>query len=151
MNLTHDDVREIVGLLDASHFDELKIETARFKLTLKRAGDGGWTQESASAAPAASDAAAKSGRTEVALAPGTAAIRAPMVGTFYRAPKPGAEPFVEVGSKVGPDTVVAILEAMKLMNAVPAGTRGTVTEILIQNGELADQDRILMIVALDGA
>jgi len=150
MILTHDDVREIVALLDASPFDELKIETDRFKLTLKRSG-GGWTQESESAAAAGGGAAAKAQAAEAALAPGTAAIRAPMVGTFYRAPKPGAAPFVEIGAAVGPDTVVAILEAMKLMNAVPAGMCGTVSEIRVQNAEFVEQGQVLMIVALDAA
>ncbi len=145
MILTHDDVREIVALLDASPFDELRVETARFKLTLRRAAEGGWTQESESAAPAAAEAS-NARRAEATLAPGMTAVRAPMVGTFYRAPKPGAEPFVEVGAKVEPDTVIAILEAMKLMNAVPAAARGTVAEICVQNAEFVEQGQILMIL-----
>ncbi len=62
-----------------------------------------------------------------------------MPGTFYRAPRPGAVPFVEVGSQVSADTVVAIVETMKLMNSVPAGTRGRVAQILAANGEPVTQ------------
>jgi len=151
VNLTHDDVREIVALLDASPFDELKIETDRFKLTLRRAGGGGWTQESENAAPAGGHAPAKAQVAQMTLASGNAAIGSPMVGTFYRSPKPGAAPFVEVGSAVGPDSVVAILEAMKLMNAVPAGVSGTILEIRAQNGEFVELGQLLMLVKLDGA
>ena len=150
MILTHDDVREIVALLDASPFGELRVETGRFKLTLRRSGQGGWTQESESAAPAVAETS-RARPAEVALAPGMIAVRAPMVGTFYRAPKPGAEPFVDVGSKVGPDSVIAILEAMKLMNAVPAGAQGTVSEILAENAAFVEQGQVLMILRPDGA
>jgi acetyl-CoA carboxylase biotin carboxyl carrier protein len=77
---------------------------------------------------------------------GLVAVRAPLLGTFYRAPKPGAPPFVEVGDPVEEDTVVAIVETMKLMNSVPAGTRGRVAEICLRDGEFADQDAVLMLI-----
>ena len=72
------------------------------------------------------------------------AVRAPLPGTFYRAPRPGAAPFVEVGDEVREDTVVAIVETMKLMNSVPAGTRGRVAEIFVENAEPVGQGTILM-------
>lgn len=62
-------------------------------------------------------------------------IRAPMVGTFYRAPAPDAAPYVEVGSKVDEDTVVCIIEAMKVMNEIKAEVKGTITAILVENGQ----------------
>jgi acetyl-CoA carboxylase biotin carboxyl carrier protein len=65
-------------------------------------------------------------------------------GTFYRAPRPGAAPFVEVGDEVAEDTVVAIIETMKLMNSVHAGTRGRVAEICLENAEPAGQGAALM-------
>ena len=68
---------------------------------------------------------------------GLVAVVAPLPGTFYRAPRPGAPPFVEVGDAVGADTVVAIIETMKLMNSVPAGTPGRVARILVGNGDFA--------------
>jgi acetyl-CoA carboxylase biotin carboxyl carrier protein len=61
-----------------------------------------------------------------------------MLGTFYRAESPGAEPFVEVGTRVEPDTTVCIIEVMKMMNSVPAGVSGTVSEILVENAELVE-------------
>jgi acetyl-CoA carboxylase biotin carboxyl carrier protein len=75
---------------------------------------------------------------------GLADVAAPLPGTFYRAPRPGAAPFVEVGSPVSAGTVVAIVETMKLMNSVPAGTTGRVAQILIANGEPVTQGAALM-------
>jgi acetyl-CoA carboxylase biotin carboxyl carrier protein len=145
MNLTHDDVQEIIQLLNNSSFDELKIETDRFKLTLRRAGSGGWTQETQTApSERAAAAIAPEKSAAVTLEPGMVAVHAPLVGTFYRAPKPGAEPFVEVGSHVEEDTVVAIIETMKLMNSVPSGARGTIAEICVNNAEFVEHGRILM-------
>ncbi len=151
MNLTREDVAEIVSLLDSSSFDELRLETDKFKLVLRRGGAGGWVQESETRAPDAARAAAvvvKESAPAVALEPGTIAIRPPLMGTFYRAPKPGAAPFVEVGSVVEPDTAIGIVETMKLMNSVPAGARGTIEAIHAQNGEFVEQDRVLMILRL---
>jgi acetyl-CoA carboxylase biotin carboxyl carrier protein len=85
------------------------------------------------------------------LAAGTLEIRPPIVGTFYRAPKPGAPPFVEIGSEVQEDTVVAIIETMKLMNSIPAGVRGRVVEICVADAEFVEQDRVLMRVQPESA
>jgi len=82
-------------------------------------------------------------------ASGLVAVVAPLPGTFYRAPRPGAPPFVAVGSLVGPDTVVCIIETMKLMNSVTAGVSGTVTEILLANAQFAEQDTVLMRIRAD--
>ena len=73
-------------------------------------------------------------------------IKSPLPGTFYRAPRPGAAPFVEVGDTVGEDTVVAIVETMKLMNSVPAGIRGRVAEIRLANAESVAQGATLMLI-----
>jgi acetyl-CoA carboxylase biotin carboxyl carrier protein len=80
---------------------------------------------------------------------GLVSVVAPLPGTFYRAPRPGAPPFVEVGDAVGPDTVVAIIETMKLMNSVPAGTSGRVARIVLENGELAALGTTLMLIEPD--
>jgi acetyl-CoA carboxylase biotin carboxyl carrier protein len=151
MNLTNEDVQEILRMMDASSFDELQIETDRFKLTLRRGAQNGWTEErqtTGDAVPVASTATAPP-KTVVALEPGMVAIYPPLVGTFYRAPKPGAPPFVEVGSRVEEETVVAIIETMKLMNSVRAGARGTVVEIRAENAGFVEQDGVLMIVRAD--
>jgi acetyl-CoA carboxylase biotin carboxyl carrier protein len=77
------------------------------------------------------------------------AVRAPLPGTFYRAPRPGAAPFVEVGSRVGPDTVVGIVETMKLMNSVTADVGGTVAEICLGNAEFAAHGATLLRIRAD--
>ncbi len=77
-------------------------------------------------------------------------LPSPLLGTFYRAPKPGAPPFVEIGAQVEADTIVAIIEVMKLMNTVRAGVRGTVAEILKADGALAEYGETLMRVRKSG-
>jgi acetyl-CoA carboxylase biotin carboxyl carrier protein len=160
MKLTNEDVQEILDLLDATKFDVLHLQTDRFKLTLRRQPAGEWAQESESLATpriskdsALSSAASPqtTNATAVSSAPhdadenaGTIAIRASLPGTFYLAPRPGAPPFVEIGNTVQEDTVVGIIETMKLMNAIHAGARGTIAEILIPNAHFAEQNTILM-------
>jgi acetyl-CoA carboxylase biotin carboxyl carrier protein len=160
VDLTNDDVAEILALLDSLPYDELDLQTPRFRLTLRRT-PGGWTEESqtlteplaVTSAPngsAASPAAAPQPATESAapqrpaVAEGLVAVPTPLPGTFYRAPRPGAAPFVEVGDEVREDTVVAIVETMKLMNSVHAGTRGRVAEICLENAEPVGQGSTLM-------
>jgi acetyl-CoA carboxylase biotin carboxyl carrier protein len=182
VDLTNEDVADILALLDSLPYDSLDIETPRFRLTLRRAPGGGWTEESqvlaeaAQVTPALNGASAPSaaapapGLAEVpgvaevpggpgrALAPesagtaepggadGLAVVAAPLPGTFYRAPRPGADPFVQVGDEVGPDTVVAIVETMKLMNSVHAGATGRVARICVDNGEFAPLGTTLMLI-----
>lgn len=166
MDLTSDDVQDILQLLDGLPFGEMHLRTASFSLWLRRTADGEWTQETQVLpepvmTPAASPAEA-AGAPGVAEAPGPAggapdapvpdglrAVRTPLPGTFYRAPMPGAPPFVEVGSRVEPDTVVGIIETMKLMNSVCAGARGTVAEILLANAQFAERDTALMWIRED--
>ena len=92
----------------------------------------------ATADPAPSPAAA------AAADPNIQEVTAPLLGTFYRSPKPGAPPFVEIGAPVEEDTVVAIIEVMKLMNTVRAGVRGTVAEILPADGSLVEYGATLL-------
>jgi acetyl-CoA carboxylase biotin carboxyl carrier protein len=158
MKFTNEDVQEILQLLDATKYDELHLETERFKLTLRRnRNSGDWSQETqivsapnlakASPVPAvtrhnASEAPAmklRDQRESVWMD-----VRAHLPGTFYRAPKPGAPPFIEIGSTVEEDTVVGIIETMKLMNAVHAQTRGEVVEICFENAQFAEKDAVLM-------
>jgi acetyl-CoA carboxylase biotin carboxyl carrier protein len=87
----------------------------------------------APALPAAAPAAAAAPEAE-APAQGTP-FPSPMVGTYYRSPSPEAEPFVDVGDTVGPETVLCIIEAMKVMNEIKAETSGTIVEVLVENGE----------------
>jgi len=142
LNFTHEDVTEIVTILDKTPYDRLDIRTGRFLLRVIRAGEG-WTQELefVDDAPAAVTAAPEAAAAEAA---GITAIRSPLPGTFYRAPQPGAAPFVEVGATVTPDTVIAIIETMKLMTSVTAGCAGIIEEIVAQNASLVEADAILM-------
>ena len=122
MALSDEDVREILRLIDESKLDELRIETAEFKLHVVRG-------EAEPAAPAAAE--------PVPAADGAArTIAAPMPGTFYRADGPGMAPFVDVGAQVEPDTVVCIIEIMKMMNSVPAGVSGTIVEVCAEDAQL---------------
>ena len=153
MKLTNEDVQEIVKLVDNSAYDELHIETDSFTLTLRRTIDGDWTREqTVSRAPVLERAAAASAPASF-LGPATdagptdaslVAVPAPLPGTFYRAPSPGAAPFVEIGSRVEPATVVGIIETMKLMNSVHAGTAGVVEQICVSNAQPAEQGAALM-------
>jgi len=76
-----------------------------------------------------------------------AAVKAPMVGTFYRSPSPGAKPFVEVGDRVEPDSVVCIIEVMKLMNTIHAGASGVVREIRVENSQPVEFGQVLLVIA----
>lgn len=100
----------------------------------------------APAAPgmASSNASAATGVAAAPSAAGLIDVRAPMLGVFYRAPKPGADPFVAPGAKVQPDTVIGIIEVMKLMNSVAAEVSGEVVEVLAKDGDLVEYDQVLM-------
>ena len=153
MSLTAKDVAEIARLLEESAFDELSLELDGLKLSLRRGADGDVRADPAVEAPPATvapRAAAAAPATAAPRAAGDAGARdvtAPFLGTFYRAPKPGAAPFVEPGSQVEDDTIIGIIEVMKLMNTVRAGMRGTVTEILGRDGALVEYGETLLRVA----
>ena len=153
MQLTPDDVRDVLRVLDSSGLAELHLELGDVSLTVRRDGAAGWTAEQlvrrapvveqAEAAAAAAEAAAPPG---AAVAEGLVAVHPPLLGTFFRAPQPGAPPFVDVGDPVEEDTVVGIVETMKMMTPVHAGVRGTVVEFRTGNGEFAEQDAVLLLV-----
>lgn len=150
MSLSHEDVQEILRLLEDTDYKEMNLETDRFTLRLKRS-EAGWTQEIETAAsqqpPAASVASVDSSIKTEEPAPteeGLFDIRAPMVGTFYRSPKPGADPFVDKGSVLKEDSVIAIIEVMKLMNSIPAGQAGEIVEIHAEDAQFVDKGQLLM-------
>ena len=146
--LTPDDVADIVALLDGSAYQTLELSTPRFVLKVARAEGGGWTQDwrHAAAEPAAAEPVAAAPQQGPASAPGDGllTIRAPLPGVFYRTPSPGAPPFVETGDTVGPDTVIGIIETMKVMNSILAGVSGRIQGIQVQHGEMVEQEAILM-------
>ena len=141
--LSPEDVEEIISILSKSDYETLDIETARFRLRVARDSEG-WTQEWT---PAGGEARTTGGPAQANIQTsddGLLVITAPLPGTFYRAPQPGAPPFVEVGDKVNPDTVVAIIETMKLMNPVHSGVDGEIAEIIPENAEPIESHSILM-------
>ena len=155
MPLTAQDVAEITRLLEESDFLELRIEHEGFKLTLKRAGARGAGSDSATAAHAATAshaaAAGPAAAPPAAADPSFVDVTAPLLGIFYRAPRPGAAPYVEVGSVLEADTVIGIIEVMKLMNSVRAEVRGTVVEILVADGTAVEQGQVLLRVTRESA
>jgi acetyl-CoA carboxylase biotin carboxyl carrier protein len=147
--LTAANVREILAILEASTFDELLLETEGLKLTLRRNG------AISEARPGPVEATERAAKRPPALAPappetaGLVTVAAPMLGVFYRAPKPGAEPFVQVGSRVAADTIIGLIEVMKLMNAVPAGAAGEVAEIVAGDGGLVEYGQAILRIRPD--
>jgi acetyl-CoA carboxylase biotin carboxyl carrier protein len=135
MALSDDDVREILRLIDESKLDELRIETPDFKLHVRRGASA-----PADDPPEPAEAAAPAGpvATPTGGSNGARTIEAPMLGTFYRAEAPGATPFVDVGTKVDPGTVVGLIEVMKMMNSIAAGVEGTIVEICAENAQLVE-------------
>jgi len=143
MSLTAAEVAEILKLLESSSFDSLDLQIGEVKLQLRR-GAG-----AAAPVPATPTLTPPEPLTASA-APVTLRgdeVTAPLLGTFYRAPKPGAPPFVDVGARVEPDTIIAIIEVMKLMNTVRAGRVGRVTEILVADGALVEFGQPLLRVS----
>jgi len=153
MSLTAKDVEEIMKLLESSSFDRLSLEVDGMKIELERSGAAPRTPAPppaprAPAAPAAPvPPVAPAGRASTE--PGLVEVKSPLLGIYYRAPKPGEPPFIDVGSKVDVDTVIGIVEVMKLMNSVPAGVKGEVVEILGANGELVEHGELLLLVRPD--
>jgi acetyl-CoA carboxylase biotin carboxyl carrier protein len=152
MSLTAADVAEIMRLVEQSGFDELTLEMEGTKISLRRGAAAGAPLAAPAALAAATPAAAPplSKPAPGASDPDLQDLAAPLLGTFYRAPKPGAPPFVEVGSQVEADSIVGIIEVMKLMNTVRAGVRGTVAEIPVADGMLVEYGETLMRVRKSG-
>ncbi len=144
--LTRAEIDDILKLIDGSTFSELKLEMGDLKLELRKGPQApaqpfhlgentpaGGTPPAPKAVPA-----------PVVASGGGAEIPAPLLGTFWHAPRPGADPFVKPGDVVTADTVIGIIEVMKLMNSVSAGIAGTVIEITAPNGELVEHGQTLI-------
>lgn len=148
MSLTSKDVAEIMRLLEASGFDSLTLEMDGMKLALNRSGAVEPVPERrVSAPPPPSPPPQAPAVASSAAAPseaGLVEVAAPLLGVFYRTPKPGEPPFVEVGSRVQPETVVGIIEVMKLMNSVSAGVAGEVVEVIAASGAMVEYGQVLI-------
>jgi acetyl-CoA carboxylase biotin carboxyl carrier protein len=140
VSLTAKDVAEILRALEESSFDTLELEMNGVQLHLRRSG----AAPAARQAPAAAPAAAAGGDTRPMPRGDATPVPAPLLGIFYRAPKPGEAPFVQVGDRVAADTIIGIIEVMKLMNTVRAGVVGEVVEISAGNGDMVEFGQALL-------
>ena len=134
------DIKAIVDLMKKNSLAEFELEKPDFKIRLKRTGNGGSTPPAMEDAPPPQvvyqSAAPPPAPAQPAAPPsGELDIKSPMVGTFYRAPSPESPNYVDVGTEVGPETVVCIIEAMKVMNEIKAEARGIVTQALVENAK----------------
>lgn len=142
-------VRELALLLDETSLTEIEIERAGLRLRVARNLSVAATMPvpvaHAAAVPVAVNAAAPAAAAaDMSKHPG--AVTSPMVGTAYWAPEPGAKPFVEIGSKVAVGQTLLIIEAMKTMNQIPSTRAGTVTQILIEDGQPVEFGEPLVII-----
>ncbi|HWZ73553.1 MAG TPA: acetyl-CoA carboxylase biotin carboxyl carrier protein [Casimicrobiaceae bacterium] len=160
-NLTYGDLLRIVELIkSAEQFSEFRLKIGEIEIELRRrqgAGDSRIAAPTDAAPPSTSSAVdSKTGelipahdptpRVALTWPPESIVIRAPMVGTFYRAPEPTAPPFVKIGQVVEPDTTVCIIEVMKLMNSIRAGARGVVAQVLVDDGTAVETGAALIVL-----
>ncbi|WP_078391686.1 acetyl-CoA carboxylase biotin carboxyl carrier protein [Shouchella patagoniensis] len=152
-----DEIKSLIEALDASSINELELEQENVKLSLKKQINAApeLTQSQQKPEPVAVQPTQTSISEEKAAfeqAPEKAddrnlfTVTSPMVGTFYSAPSPDSDPYVQEGDSVNEETVVCIVEAMKLMNPIVADTKGKIVEIVAQNGELVEYGQPLMVV-----
>lgn len=170
MELTHDDVLAILEILERSNVEYLEVEVGGTKLVADRSGSMATRRENALHVPGDTGAAtpvpvpvpasapvpAQGMEPPAAVAPPAVApavpaaefvtVTAPVVGVFYRAPEPGAPPFVEVGSQVDEGSTVGLVEVMKMFNGVTAPVRGEVVELLVENEEFVEFEQPLMVL-----
>ena len=129
-------IRDIVELMEQHELTEIDLQQGDDRIKLNRGGQPVMVQAPVAAAPAAP--AAASAAAPASTNDGSITINAPMVGTFYAKATPEAEPFVKVGDVVSPDTIVCIVEAMKVFNEIPAECSGKIVEILVSDQQAVD-------------
>jgi acetyl-CoA carboxylase biotin carboxyl carrier protein len=140
------DIKAIIDLMKKNSISEFELERQEFKIKLKRGNMGAacedmpaqvyMPQVAALPAPVAASQSSVSAAVPMPAAPSTdIEIKSPMIGTFYRSPSPEAGSYVEIGSEVNPDTVVCIIEAMKVMNEIKAEVKGVITQIVVENAK----------------
>lgn len=179
MDLSYDDVLKILKIIDESEYSELRLETDDLKLHVRRRGvatsitqfesqesayaeaaegerSKGEVEHATSLKPYADENSPETTEenkepiVEAAELDGLVEVRAPMLGTFYRGPSTGADPFVEVGDQVSADDTVCLIEVMKLFNTIPAGVSGWVSEILTEDGAVVEQEQPLLRIETTG-
>ncbi|MFX3622592.1 MAG: acetyl-CoA carboxylase biotin carboxyl carrier protein [Ectobacillus sp.] len=161
------EVRELIKLIDNSNIDEFEYENNGATIKMKKQANTVVTYQAAPVAPAAEERVAAASvpvqePAPAAAAPQTEVVKAaepkkaedenlhkiisPMVGTFYASPSPDAPPYVSVGDRINEDTVVCIVEAMKLFNEIEAEVSGEIVEVLVKNGQLVEYGQPLFLV-----
>jgi len=167
MELTEDEILQILKLIEESHFDELHLEMGDLKLIVSKGGGVSAARDkppsTASTAPTHSktsvvetkeqEAESKAQKTEpeatAIIEEGLIPIKATILGTFYKCPEPGAPPYVEVGTFVEEDNTVCLLEVMKVFSAVKAGVRGYIAKICAESTQLVEYGQTLFLVKSD--
>ena len=137
------EIKDLINLMNEHGLTEIEIESEGTKIRLRKTNGSVVLERQPAAAPGAPDERP----AEKAAAKAGLQIKSPMVGTFYTAPAPDAEPYVKIGSKVDVGQVVCVIEAMKLMNEIKSEVRGTVTEIHVANGDAVEFGQALFSVA----
>jgi acetyl-CoA carboxylase biotin carboxyl carrier protein len=137
------DIKAIIDLMKKNSITEFELEQQDSKIRLKRGLNGGTStvqqDDSISAIPVPLPAPLSAPAVQPAspqpAATGEIEIKSPMIGTFYRAPSPESANYADVGTEVNPESVVAIIEAMKVMNEIKSEVKGTITQVLVENGK----------------
>ena len=137
------DIKAIIDLMKKNSISEFELERQEFKIKLKRGGNGvippvqydDPQMVAYAPQPVAMPAPGGAAPQAIPASTGEAEIKSPMIGTFYRAPSPEAGNYVEVGTEVGPETVVCIIEAMKVMNEIKAEAKGVITQVMVENAK----------------
>ena len=149
MTIDHKEVEVLIRLFEQSDWRELRLEIDGLKLALSKDADAKVLRATADAPPpgAATDSTAPSpAAADETPADGLIPIKAPNLGTFYRAPKPGAAPYVEVDQQVGEATEVCLIEVMKLFTPVRAGVSGRIAKACVEDGEMVEFGAPLFLV-----
>jgi acetyl-CoA carboxylase biotin carboxyl carrier protein len=172
MAIDQDDVIRIIKIMDESDYDELHLEMGDLKLSISKSGTGGLSPNKAPASlsrmepkspsttsPAVTDKASSSaestttgdvpqpdGPVKIAVTDGLIPIKSPLLGSFYSAAKPGALPFVAIGSRVKKDDTVCLIEVMKTFTTLKAGVEGRIAKICAENSQMVEYQQILFLV-----
>ncbi len=143
--MTIKELKEMINLMQEHGLTELEIEKNDFKIRLKKGASGTVVQEEVYLSPKAprEERIAHAGESQQIEEAGLTAIRSPMVGTFYAAPAPDAEPYVARGKEIKSGDVLCIIEAMKLMNEIKSEVSGRISEILVESGQPVEFDQPL--------
>ena len=141
-------IRDLAGILNETDLTEIEVEQGDLRIRVSRAAAPVYAAAPQMMAPQqmASPAAAPVGAPVAAAGPSANAVPSPMVGTVYFAPAPGANAFIEVGAKVKEGQTILIIEAMKTMNQIPAPRSGTVTAILVEDGQPVEYGEALVVI-----